>query len=163
MPFNPSNVKTPAYHSRFQVPFRRRRQGKTDYYARKRLVTQHKAKYNSPSTDLLFVSPRRTSLPRSSLLRSPVTTFSLLLMLMSFLATASSTVLPTGPLLTLSVFLLLVVLSRSSVLMRPTLVTMKPLVNSPLSRPLRTLPDLSRFSLMSVLPVPPLVPVSLVS
>lgn len=53
MPFNPSNVKTPAYHSRFQVPFRRRRQGKTDYYARKRLVTQHKAKYNSPKYRLV--------------------------------------------------------------------------------------------------------------
>lgn len=52
MPFNPS-IQTPAYHSRFQVPFRRRRQGKTDYYARKRLVTQHKAKYNSPKYRLV--------------------------------------------------------------------------------------------------------------
>lgn len=42
-----------AYHSRFQTPFRRRREGKTDYYARKRLVTQHKAKYNSPKYRLV--------------------------------------------------------------------------------------------------------------
>lgn len=52
MPFNPS-IKTPAYHSRFQVPFRRRREGKTDYYARKRLVTQSKAKYSSPKYRLV--------------------------------------------------------------------------------------------------------------
>ncbi|VVT55299.1 60S ribosomal protein uL18 [Magnusiomyces paraingens] len=52
MPFNP-NTQNPAYHSRFQVPFRRRREGKTDYYARKRLVTQHKAKYASPKYRLV--------------------------------------------------------------------------------------------------------------
>lgn len=52
MTFNP-NLKTSAYHSRFQTPFRRRREGKTDYYARKRLVTQHKAKYNSPKYRLV--------------------------------------------------------------------------------------------------------------
>ncbi|KAG5366021.1 60S ribosomal protein [Yarrowia sp. B02] len=46
-------VKTSAYHSRFQTPFRRRREGKTDYYARKRLVTQHKAKYNTPKYRLV--------------------------------------------------------------------------------------------------------------
>lgn len=52
MVFNPV-IKTSAYHSRFQTPFRRRREGKTDYYARKRLVTQHKAKYNSPKYRLV--------------------------------------------------------------------------------------------------------------
>lgn len=52
MVFNP-NLKTSAYHSRFQTPFRRRREGKTDYYARKRLITQHKAKYNSPKYRLV--------------------------------------------------------------------------------------------------------------
>ncbi|ANB11156.1 ribosomal 60S subunit protein L5 [Sugiyamaella lignohabitans] len=46
--------KTAAYHSRYQTPFRRRREGKTDYYARKRLVTQHKAKYNSPKYRLVI-------------------------------------------------------------------------------------------------------------
>lgn len=46
-------LKSSAYHSRFQTPFRRRREGKTDYYQRKRLVTQHKAKYNSPKYRLV--------------------------------------------------------------------------------------------------------------
>ena len=31
-------IKNKAYFMRFQTKFRRRRQGKTDYYARKRLV-----------------------------------------------------------------------------------------------------------------------------
>lgn len=52
MPFQKAQ-KSSAYHSRFQTPFRRRREGKTDYYARKRLVTQHKAKYNSPKYRLV--------------------------------------------------------------------------------------------------------------
>ncbi|AAS51330.1 ACR104Cp [Eremothecium gossypii ATCC 10895] len=47
------SIKNSAYHSRFQTPFRRRREGKTDYYARKRLVTQHKAKYNTPKYRLV--------------------------------------------------------------------------------------------------------------
>jgi len=41
-------VKDKAYFKRFQVKFRRRREGKTDYFARKRLVVQDKNKYNSP-------------------------------------------------------------------------------------------------------------------
>ncbi len=41
-------VKNKAYFKRFQVKFRRRREGKTDYYARKRLVIQDKNKYNTP-------------------------------------------------------------------------------------------------------------------
>jgi len=40
--------KTRAYFKRFQTRFRRRREGKTDYYARKRLITQDKSKYNTP-------------------------------------------------------------------------------------------------------------------
>eukprot|EP00003_Mantamonas_plastica_P017272 TRINITY_DN28732_c0_g1_i1.p2 TRINITY_DN28732_c0_g1~~TRINITY_DN28732_c0_g1_i1.p2 ORF type:complete len:316 (+),score=109.02 TRINITY_DN28732_c0_g1_i1:27-950(+) len=40
-------VKNKAYFKRFQVKFRRRREGKTDYRARKRLVAQAKNKYNS--------------------------------------------------------------------------------------------------------------------
>jgi large subunit ribosomal protein L5e len=35
-------------HSRYQTKYKRRRQGKTDYYARKRLVSQAKNKYNAP-------------------------------------------------------------------------------------------------------------------
>jgi large subunit ribosomal protein L5e len=34
--------------SRYQTKYKRRQQGKTDYYARKRLVTQAKNKYNAP-------------------------------------------------------------------------------------------------------------------
>eukprot|EP00456_Euglypha_rotunda_P015753 TRINITY_DN150_c0_g1_i1.p1 TRINITY_DN150_c0_g1~~TRINITY_DN150_c0_g1_i1.p1 ORF type:complete len:321 (+),score=47.40 TRINITY_DN150_c0_g1_i1:88-1050(+) len=41
-------VKNKAYYKRFQVKFRRRREAKTDYFARKRLVTQDKNKYQSP-------------------------------------------------------------------------------------------------------------------
>jgi len=41
-------VKNKAYFKRFQTKFRRRREGKTDYRARKRLVAQSKNKYNSP-------------------------------------------------------------------------------------------------------------------
>merc|ERR1712007_37677 len=41
-------VKSKAYFKRFQVKFRRRREGKTDYFARKRLVVQDKNKYNTP-------------------------------------------------------------------------------------------------------------------
>jgi len=41
-------VKNKAYFKRFQVKYRRRREGKTDYYARKRLITQDKNKYNTP-------------------------------------------------------------------------------------------------------------------
>jgi large subunit ribosomal protein L5e len=41
-------VKNRSYFKRFQVKFRRRREGKTDYYARKRLVVQDKNKYNTP-------------------------------------------------------------------------------------------------------------------
>jgi len=39
--------KSKAYFKRFQTRFRRRREGKTDYYARKRLIIQDKNKYNA--------------------------------------------------------------------------------------------------------------------
>merc|ERR1712072_657581 len=41
-------VKNKAYYKRFQVKYKRRREGKTDYYARKRLVTQDKNKFATP-------------------------------------------------------------------------------------------------------------------
>ncbi|KAG4303522.1 hypothetical protein PCK1_000040, partial [Pneumocystis canis] len=41
-------VKNKAYFKRYQTKYRRRREGKTDYYARKRLVMQAKNKYNTP-------------------------------------------------------------------------------------------------------------------
>jgi large subunit ribosomal protein L5e len=46
-------VKTNAYFKRFQVKFRRRREGKTDYKARRHLITQDKNKYNSPKYRLV--------------------------------------------------------------------------------------------------------------
>ncbi|EEH21335.1 60S ribosomal protein L5 [Paracoccidioides brasiliensis Pb03] len=52
MPFT-KLVKNSAYYSRFQTKFKRRRQGKTDYYARKRLITQAKNKYNAPKYRLV--------------------------------------------------------------------------------------------------------------
>ncbi|XP_065917917.1 large ribosomal subunit protein uL18-like [Dysidea avara] len=47
MPFVKA-IKRKAYFKRYQVKFKRRREGKTDYYARKRLVIQDKNKYNTP-------------------------------------------------------------------------------------------------------------------
>jgi len=41
-------VKNKAYFKRFQVKYKRRREGKTDYYARKRLVAQDKNKFATP-------------------------------------------------------------------------------------------------------------------
>ncbi|KAK4419758.1 60S ribosomal protein L5 [Sesamum alatum] len=40
--------KSKAYFKRFQVKFKRRRMGKTDYRARIRLINQDKNKYNTP-------------------------------------------------------------------------------------------------------------------
>jgi len=41
-------VKNKQYFKRYQVKYRRRREGKTDYHRRKKLVCQDKNKYNSP-------------------------------------------------------------------------------------------------------------------
>ncbi|XP_067882021.1 large ribosomal subunit protein uL18-like [Heterodontus francisci] len=41
-------IKSKSYFKRYQVKYRRRREGKTDYFARKRLVVQDKNKYNTP-------------------------------------------------------------------------------------------------------------------
>jgi large subunit ribosomal protein L5e len=51
-------LKTSPYYSRYQVKFRRRREGKTDYYARRRLVQQDKNKYDSKKYRLVV---RRTN------------------------------------------------------------------------------------------------------
>jgi len=45
--------KTRAYFKRYQTRFRRRREGKTDYHARKALITQDKNKYNTPKYRLV--------------------------------------------------------------------------------------------------------------
>jgi large subunit ribosomal protein L5e len=41
-------VKNKSYFRRYQVKFRRRREAKTDYHARKRLIVQDKNKYKTP-------------------------------------------------------------------------------------------------------------------
>ncbi|EMR11632.1 hypothetical protein PNEG_00071 [Pneumocystis murina B123] len=46
-------VKNKAYYKRYQTKYRRRREGKTDYYARKRLVMQAKNKYDTPKYRLV--------------------------------------------------------------------------------------------------------------
>jgi len=42
------SLKSRSYFKRFQVKFKRRREGKTDYRARVRLINQDKNKYNTP-------------------------------------------------------------------------------------------------------------------
>lgn len=57
MPFqNP--VMNREYFRAFQVKYRRRREGKTDYYARRRLIVQDKNKYDTPKYRLVV---RRTN------------------------------------------------------------------------------------------------------
>jgi large subunit ribosomal protein L5e len=46
-------VKNKSYFKRFQVKYRRRREAKTDYYARKRLIVQDKNKYKTPKYRLV--------------------------------------------------------------------------------------------------------------
>ncbi|GAB7365613.1 hypothetical protein MBLNU230_g6682t1 [Neophaeotheca triangularis] len=53
MPFT-KLVKNSAYFSRYQVKYKRRRAGKTDYFARKRLIAQAKNKYNAPKYRLVI-------------------------------------------------------------------------------------------------------------
>jgi len=46
-------IKNRSYFVRYQVKYRRRREGKTDYQARRRLIIQDKNKYNSPKYRLV--------------------------------------------------------------------------------------------------------------
>jgi len=46
-------IKNKAYFKRFQVRFRRRREGRTDYRQRHKLITQDKNKYQSPKYRLV--------------------------------------------------------------------------------------------------------------
>lgn len=46
-------AKNKAYSKRYQTKWRRRREGKTDYQARRRLVSQDKRKYYSPKYRLV--------------------------------------------------------------------------------------------------------------
>jgi len=59
-------VKNKAYFKRFQVKFRRRREAKTDYRARKRLITQDKNKYATPKYRLVVALQTRILLLKSS-------------------------------------------------------------------------------------------------
>lgn len=45
--------KNKAYYKRLQVKYRRRREGKTDYHARRKMVAQAKNKYNTPKFRLI--------------------------------------------------------------------------------------------------------------
>lgn len=55
-------VKNKAYFKRFQVKFRRRREGKTDYRQRHKLITQDKNKYQSPKYRLVVRFSNRSVL-----------------------------------------------------------------------------------------------------
>lgn len=46
-------IKNKAYYKRFCVKYKRRRQTRTDYFARRRLVIQEKNKYNTPKYRLI--------------------------------------------------------------------------------------------------------------
>lgn len=46
-------VKNKQYFKRYQVKFKRRREGRTDYQARRRLIFQDKNKYNTPKYRLI--------------------------------------------------------------------------------------------------------------
>lgn len=52
-------VKNKAYFKRFQVKFRRRREARTDYYARTRLIMQDKNKYKTPKYRMVFRKTNR--------------------------------------------------------------------------------------------------------
>lgn len=52
MPFN-KILKDKSYFKRFQVHYRRRREGKTDYVARRAMICQDKTKYNTPKYRLV--------------------------------------------------------------------------------------------------------------
>lgn len=52
-------IKNKAYFKRFQVKNKRRRQGKTDYYARRRLIQQDKNKYDTKKYRLVVRKSNR--------------------------------------------------------------------------------------------------------
>jgi len=52
-------VKNKAYFKRFQDKYRRRRECKTDYYSRQRLITQDKNKYKTPKYRLVVRKSHR--------------------------------------------------------------------------------------------------------
>jgi Ribosomal large subunit proteins 60S L5, and 50S L18 len=65
-------VRQSAYLSRFQVKYKRRRQGKTDYRARLRLTTQDKNKYNTPKYRMVVRFTNRDVITQVSCPPAPV-------------------------------------------------------------------------------------------
>lgn len=82
---------------RFQTKFKRRREGKTDYYARKRLIIQDKDKYNSPKYRLVPESPQPELLLKSSSPPSPEIKFSVKLNQVNSEDSVLTLVFPTMP------------------------------------------------------------------
>ena len=75
MPFV-KDIKSKQYFSRYQTKFRRRREGRTDYYARKRLILQEKNKYNTPKYRMIVrFSNRNITTQVSLFLKSPLKLF----------------------------------------------------------------------------------------
>merc|ERR1711953_809288 len=68
-------LKNKAYCKRYQTKFRRRRQGKTDYYARKRLVVNSKDKYDTKKYRLVvrFTNKRVITSVQYSTIRGDMT------------------------------------------------------------------------------------------
>jgi hypothetical protein len=64
-------LKNKAYHKRFQTKWRRRREGKTDYHRRARLIVQDKRKYNSPKYRLVVRITSRYVPPSSAMCIPP--------------------------------------------------------------------------------------------
>ena len=75
--------KNKAYFKRYQVKFRRRREGKTDYFARKRLCVQDKNKYNTPKYRLVVRITNKDIIAQIPTLAFKVTLSSVLLTHMS--------------------------------------------------------------------------------
>jgi len=55
-------VKNSSFHSRFQVKWRRRREGKTNYHNRKKILIQDKQKYNAAKYRLVVRISKRNIL-----------------------------------------------------------------------------------------------------
>merc|ERR1712093_416249 len=89
--------KNSAYYSRYQTKYKRRRVGKTDYYARKRLITQAKNKYNAPKYRLVVRFTNRDIVMQ--IVTSEITGDKVFCAAYSheLRASVSSTVSPTGP------------------------------------------------------------------
>merc|ERR1712137_756546 len=157
-------VKNKAYYKRYQVKYRRRREGKTDYQARRKLVAQDKNKYNSKKYRLVVRFTNKDIIAQIVYPKLLVIRLWPPLMPTSFLVMVLSSDLPTTPLLTALV-------SSSLADTRPTWVwliftpeRLRSMERTTTSSPTKSVTmrpaTPSRPSWMLVLPVPPLVLVS---